>query len=84
MADVPTAEESGRRILEIFRRLGRRANGMVFFSSLHGKFLDDRFGAADLLPGIQWLEDQEPKLIDSKGKPRTGPYFLTQEGFDAT
>lgn len=80
MAALPTPEESGRAILAIFSRFNVRPGNMLMFGTVHPAFLQAGYAAADFKPAMQWLESNS--YIDLKGKP-TGPYFLTDAGYEA-
>ena len=76
MAKLPTPEESGKRVLGIYKGDGIRPGQLITWGSLHSRFVTAQWRAADLEAGLQWcieqgyLEEKKPKI-----------YFLTEAGF---
>ena len=78
MAKIPTREESGRKILAIYKQDGTRANEMILSPSLHSRFIDIQWRAVDFNAGLEWCIEKRFLRHDEQ---KAVLYFLTEEGF---
>ena len=79
MATLPTPEESGRRILNIFRNDNIRAGEMLLIQVIRTHWGADRI--EDLLSGLHWLGEQG--FIEQQDDRTSQAVFLTEAGFQA-
>ena len=78
MAELPTPDECGRKILGIFANDNIRPGEMMLIQSIRARFLDSGNRAIDLATGLDWLIQQELLRTEDNMK-----YFLTEPGFAA-
>jgi hypothetical protein len=74
MAKIPTREESGRRILAIYKQDGARANEMILLQSWHSRFTDSQWRAVDFNAGLEWCIEKRFLRHDEQ---KAVVYFLT-------
>jgi hypothetical protein len=79
MAQVPTPEESGLKILALYRQDNLRAGEMMLIQSLRARWLAADLREADLQTGLEWLLEQD-YLKPNQGRMM---FWLTDAGFAA-
>ena len=79
MATIPTPEESGRKILEEYKRDNRRAGEMMLLQGITARLMKRGERSEDIKSGLQWLLEQG-YLEQKEGHP-SGAIFLTESGF---
>ena len=80
MATLPTPEESGKRILQIFRQDNIKAGGMLLIQVIGTHWGTGR--SEDLISGLQWLDEQG--FIEQKESTTSQAVFLTDAGYEAS
>lgn len=78
MATIPTPEESGRKILEEYKRDNRRAGEMMLLQGITARLMKRGERSEDIKSGLQWLVNQG--YLEQKRK-KLGMFFLTESGF---
>jgi len=75
-----TPEQSGEKILQIFKSFNVRADQILMQGSIsiHGHKMG--LDADDLNAGMTWLIDNE--YVYQKQKSSAGTFFLSQSGFE--
>ena len=79
MAVVPTPEESGRKVLSIYKMLNVRAGEMLLIQVIKTHWGSDN--RDELLSGLEWLGSQD--FIEEKAQSSPNAIFLTESGFNA-
>ena len=78
MAQIPTAEDSGGRILAIYRSDGTRTDQLIPVQSLMARFIDGRWQGSDLTSGLEWCVGQD--FLEER---KRNMFVLTASGFAA-
>lgn len=78
MATIPTPEESGRKILEEYKRDNRRAGEMMLLQGITARLMKRGERSEDIKSGLQWLVNQG--YLEQK-REKLGMFFLTESGF---
>ena len=58
MSTIPTPEESGTKILQIYKNRNIRFREILTFQVINGDWMKMGERAEDLLPGLEWLVKQ--------------------------
>ena len=81
MAEVPEPAETGRQILDQYKRHNIRPGEMLMFQNLNTWWMKNGGRGDDLVAGLEWLGEQE--YIEQKDGHGDHILFLTEAGFAA-
>lgn len=81
MATLPTPEESGRVILDIYGKFNVRPGEMLQTRTLLANWIKTGLKNEDLANGLEWLGEQG--FIEQKEGKSDDALFLTKIGFAA-
>lgn len=79
MAIIPTPEESGRKILQIYNQDNIRSGEMMLMQAITVRWMKIGGKEEDLNSGLKWLSEQG-YLEQKEGELQTA-IFLTESGF---
>ncbi len=80
MVTIPTPEESGTKILQIYKNRNIRFREILTFQVINGDWMKMGERAEDLLPGLEWLVKQG--YLEEKKVTGVISYSLTEKGFE--
>lgn len=81
MATLPTPEESGRKILNMYGEYNVRPGEMLQLRVINVNWVKLMQRSEDLIPGLEWLGEME--FIEQKEGKSQDAFFLTETGFAA-